>query len=218
EGISTWQKLFRPTDPTLLAVLLEDAIAVIGVLLAGFAIALTRVTGNGMWDVGFSIAIALMLGVTAVILGAINMRLLTDVRDLEAEVVFDTIAKAHREIERYHDLRSIVVDEANTVLVAEVELREEAVLAGLRKKISQHEALLLSTLPESRRDNAALREYIADRAAVQATLERTEALIDELEQLIRERCPRVSHITLEVEGIIRDQAADVSDHIPQPEH
>jgi len=104
------------------------------------------------------------------------------------------------------------------VLVAEVELREEAVLAGLRKKISQHEALLLSTLPESRRDNAALREYIADRAAVQATLERTEALIDELEQLIRERCPRVSHITLEVEGIIRDQAADVSDHIPQPEH
>jgi hypothetical protein len=110
------------------------------------------------------------------------------------------------------------VDEANTVLVAEVELREEAMLAGLRQQISQHEALMLSTVPESRRNNAALQEYIADRAAVQATLERTEALIDELEQLIRERCPRVSHITLEIEGIIRDQAADGPDYIPQPEH
>ena len=197
---------------------MEDAIAIIGVLLAGFGIALTRVTGNGMWDVGFSIAIALMLGGTAVILGAVNMRLLTDVRDREAEAIFDTIAKAHREIERYHDLRSIVVDEANTVLVAEVELREEAMLAGLRQQISQHEALMLSTVPESRRNNAVLQEYIADRAAVQATLERTEALIDELEQLIRERCPRVSHITLEIEGIIRDQAADGPDHLPQPEH
>ena len=218
EGISTWQKLFRPTDPTLLAVLLEDAIAIIGVLLAGFGIALTRVTGNGMWDVGFSIAIALMLGVTAVILGAVNMRLLTDVRDREAEAIFDTIAKAHREIERYHDLRSIVVDEANTVLVAEVELREEAMLAGLRQQISRHEAALLSTVSESRREDTALREYISDRAAVQATLERTEALIDELEQLMRERCPRVSHITLEVEGIIPDHAADVPDGIPQPEY
>jgi len=217
QGISAWKKLFRPTDPTLLAVVLEDAIAVVGVLLAGFGIALTRLTGNGMWDVGFSIAIALLLGVTAVILGAINMRLLTDVRDREAEAIFDTISKAHREIERYHDLRSIVVDEENTVLVAEVELREEAVLAGLRQRISQHETTLLSTLPQSRRDDAALREYVADRAAVQATLERTEELIDELEQLLRERCPRVSHITLEVQGVIPDQPLDAPEDISQPE-
>jgi len=200
-----------------LAVVLEDAIAVVGVLLAGCGIALTRLTGNGMWDVGFSIAIALMLGVTAIILGAINMRLLTDVRDREAEAIFDTIAKAHREIERYHDLRSVVVDEANTVLVAEVELREEAVLAGLRKEIAQHEAALLSALPQARRDDAELREYIADRAAVQATLERTETLIDELERLMRERCPRVSHITIEVEGITPQAAVDVPDETPQQE-
>jgi len=217
EEISPWQKLFRPTDPTLLAVVLEDAIAVVGVLLAGSGIALTRLTGNGMWDVGFSIAIALMLGVTAIILGAINMRLLTDVRDREAEGIFDTIAKAHREIERYHDLRSVVVDEANTVLVAEVELREEAVLAGLRREITQHEAALLSALPQARRDDAELREYIADRAAVQATLERTETLIDELEQLMRERCPRVSHITIEVEGITPQAAVDALEETPQQE-
>ena len=103
------------------------------------------------------------------------------------------------------------------MLVAEVELREEAVLAGLRQRISQHEASLLATLPQSRRDDALLREYVADRAAVQATLERTEELIDELEQLLRERCPRVSHITLEVQGIIPDRPLDAAEDISQPE-
>ena len=186
-------------------------------LLAGSGIALTRLTGNGMWDVGFSIAIAVMLGVTAIVLGAINMRLLTDVRDREAEAIFDTIAKAHREIERYHDLRSIVVDEANTVLVAEVELREEAVLAGLRNEIAKYEAALLSALPSTRQGDSALQEYIADRAAVQATLERTETLIDELEGLMRERCPRVSHITIEVEGIAPQATIDALDETPQQE-
>ena len=189
----------------------------VGVLLAGSGIALTRLTGNGMWDVGFSIAIALMLGVTAIVLGAINMRLLTDVRDREAEAIFDTIVKAHREIERYHDLRSIVVDEANTVLVAEIELREEAVLAGLRNEIAQHEAALMSALPSMRQDDSALQEYVADRAAVQATLERTETLIDELERLMRERCPRVSHITIEVEGIAPQEAVDALEETPQQE-
>jgi|TARA_B100000959_G_scaffold39905_1_gene39086 zinc transporter 9 len=204
QEISPWRKLFRPADPTLLAVVLEDAIAVTGVMLAGCGITLSRVTGNAAWDVGFSVAIALMLGVTAVILGAINMRLLSDVRDREAEGIFETIIKAHREVERYHDLRSIVVDEENTVLVAEVEIREEAVLAGLRRRIDEHEEALLALLSESRRDDSELRAYVADRAAVQATLERTEQLIDELEAQLRNRCPRVSHVTIEVQGIAED--------------
>ena len=42
--------LFQSNDPTLLAVLLEDSIAVFGVLLAITGIGLTRLTGNGIWD------------------------------------------------------------------------------------------------------------------------------------------------------------------------
>ena len=76
--------LFRSNDPTLLAILLEDSIAVGGVLLSITGIGLTRLTGNGIWDVSFSVMIALVLGVAAVILGAINMRFLTDVRDPKA--------------------------------------------------------------------------------------------------------------------------------------
>ena len=49
-----FKHLFRSNDPTLLAVLLEDSIAVGGVLLAITGIGLTRLTGNGIWDVSFS--------------------------------------------------------------------------------------------------------------------------------------------------------------------
>jgi zinc transporter 9 len=85
-------------------------------------------------------------------------------------------------------------------------MREEAVLAGLRGHIDKHERTLLAALPESRRSDLALQSYVADRAAVQATLERTEQIIDELEAQLRERCPRVSHITIEVQGIVEDKS------------
>lgn len=203
ENLSPWQKLFRPSDPTLLAVLLEDAVALTGVIFAATGILMSRISGNMIWDVAFSIVIALMLGVTAVILGALNMRLLLAVRDPDAEAVFETIAKAHREIERYHDLRSIVLDESHTVLVAEVEFREEAILSGLRNRIDQNESDMLASVSEDRKADSNLREYIMDRAAVQATLERSEELIDELESQLKDLCPRVSHVTIEIQGMVK---------------
>jgi len=199
--------LFQSSDPTLLAVLLEDSIAVVGVLLAITGIGLTRLTGNGIWDVSFSIMIALVLGVAAVILGAINMRFLTDIRDLKAEAVFVDVVLSHREIERFHDLRTMVIDDQHTVLVAEVELREEVVLAGLHQRIAAQEEDLLLQVQEARQEEPALREYIADRAAVQATLARTEEIIDDLERQIRQRCPQVSHVTIEVQGIAADDSS-----------
>jgi zinc transporter 9 len=199
--------LFQSNDPTLLAVLLEDSIAVFGVLLAITGIGLTRLTGNGIWDVSFSVMIALVLGVAAVILGAINMRFLTDVRDSKAEAVFVDIVLSHRGIERFHDLRTMVIDDQHTVLVAEVELREEVVLTGLHQRIAAQEEDLLLQVQEARQEEPALREYIADRAAVQATLARTEEIIDDLEHQIRQRCPQVSHVTIEVQGIAADDSS-----------
>ena len=193
--------LFVADDPTLIAVLLEDTIAVTGVILAAAGIGLTRLTGNAMWDIGFSVVIALMLGVTAFFLGMINMRYLTDIRDLEAEQAFRDIVASHREVDRYHDLRSVIVDESNTVVVAEVELREEVMVAGLQERIEAHKHELLSGVPEKRRNEDRLLQYIDIRAGIQATLERTEEVIDELESELIKRCPQVSHLTIEVEGI-----------------
>ena len=194
-------------DPTLLAVLLEDSIAVTGVILAATGIAMTQLTGNKVWDIGFSVVIALMLGVTAIFLGMINMRFLTSVRDPKAEKAFQDICKSHDEIERFHDVRSIIVDETHTVVVAEVELREERLVRDMRARIDAHERALLARVPEERLTDK-VREYAETRAVIQATLERTERVIDELEAELKARCPQVFHLTVEVEGLAAPSKLD----------
>ncbi|MBB5210856.1 cation diffusion facilitator family transporter [Microbulbifer hydrolyticus] len=187
-------------DPTLIAVLLEDSIAVTGVILAATGIGLTQTTGNPIWDIGFSVLIALMLGLTAIFLGKINMRYLTSIRDHDAERIFQDILKQRREIERYHDLRSVIVDDTHTVVVAEVEVREEVLMLYMRERIASHAQELLARVPEHRRTDAVV-DYAETRATIQATLEATEQLIDSLEAELKRRCPQVFHLTIEVEGI-----------------
>ncbi|MBN8432071.1 cation diffusion facilitator family transporter [Microbulbifer salipaludis] len=202
-------------DPTLIAVLLEDSIAVTGVILAATGIGMTQSTGNPMWDIGFSVAIALMLGLTAIFLGMINMRYLTNIRDKDAERAFHEIIKHHREVEGYHDLRSTIVDDTHTVVVAEIELREEVLMRGMRERIAAHERQLLDRVPEHRRTEAVL-EYAETRAIVQATLEATEELIDELEAELKQRCPRVFHLTIEIDGIAPPSKLDTPEQLTQP--
>lgn len=187
--------LVEARDPTLVAVVLEDSVAMIGLLFAALGIGLTAVTGNEAWDVLFSGLIALMLGLVAFYLGYVNMQFLADMRDEQAEQEFRQVVAQHAEVERLHDLRSIVLDEKNTILVAEIELREETLVPAVEARLQQRQDQLGQRQPD-------LAPYrLAALAAVQVTLERSEQIIDELELTIRERLPRIKHITLEVEGI-----------------
>jgi len=202
EGSSRFLKyLVTSQRPTLVAIVLEDSIATLGVLFAGVGISLSHLSGNPAWDIAFSVLIALLLGVAAFYLGSVNMRLLADVRDQQAEAVFAAVVAAHPEVERYHDLRSIVLDEEHTILVAEIELREEAITAALKPRIEAYECNYLDLLPGARRDDPEVRDYCHARAAAQATLERTETVIEALAAAVKERLPRIHHVTIEVEGI-----------------
>ena len=201
--------LSQSDDPTLVAVVLEDSIAMIGLAFAAMGIGLAEITGDYHWDIAFSVLIAAMLGFIAIFLGMVNMRYLADVRDSEAESVFAEVVKQHPEVERFHDLRSIVLDDNNTILVAEVELREEAVINGLQKAIDRHEKIMLDLVPKERSERPSVRQYIHNRAAVQATLERTEQIIEELVASIKQKLPRVSHVTIEVEGVATRPETDI---------
>ncbi len=193
--------LMAASDPTLVAVVLEDSVAMLGLLFAALGVGLAALTGQAAWDILFSALIAAMLGVVAFYLGWTNMRFLADMRDAEAEVLFLRVAKEHGEIERCHDLRSIIIDQHHTVLVAEIELREEALVPDLHNRMDVERKAILELIPHHRRENEEIRCYAEARAAVQATLARTEQIIDELEQRVRAQLPRVTHITIEVEGI-----------------
>jgi len=200
--------LLRAGDPTLMAVVLEDSVAVLGLSFVALGIGLTYLTGQRAWDIGFSVLIALMLGAVAFFLGFINTRYLTDMRDERAEAAFRRVVAEHPEVERFHDLRSIMLDESSTVLVAEVELREEAMVASLHRHIDGHRARLLAQVPEGRRERQELLDYVDARAAVQATLEHTERVIEELAEAVRRAAPQVVHVTVEVEGIHTAPAED----------
>ncbi len=204
--------LLEADDPTLVAVVLEDSAAMLGLTLAALGILLTAFTGHAEYDILFSALIALMLGGIAFYLGFVNMRFLTDIRDTEAEEVFREVVEAHPEVERYHDLRSVIIDENHTVLVAEIELREEAMVAGLYERIQMRCESILDQLTGKRAQDTRYQQWASARASVEAVIARTEEIIDELENCIRERLPRVRHITLEVEGVARSQPDD-EDHV-----
>ena len=207
--------LLEADDPTLVAVVLEDTIAVSGVIFAASGIMLTHLTGNPLWDIGFSVVIAVMLGFTAFFLGMVNMRYLTDVRDHDAEQAFREIVGQHDEVEDYHDLRSVIIDDANTVVVAEIEMREEAMMRGLPERIKRHQQSMMDKVPSKRRKQEGVEAYVCNRASVQATLERTEEIIDELEVELRQRCPQVAHLTLEVQGIAAEPIEEALDEAMQ---
>jgi cation diffusion facilitator family transporter len=68
--------LRRTPDTTLIAVLLEDSAALIGLLLAALGLALTQLTGDAVWDGIASIAIGLLLATIAIALAKANASLL----------------------------------------------------------------------------------------------------------------------------------------------
>ncbi len=193
--------LLKSDDPTLVAVVLEDSVAMLGLVFAALGVGLAALTGNTLWDILFSALIAIMLGIVAFYLGWTNMRFLADMRDMQAEAVFKEVVANHKEVERYHDLRSIIIDEHTTVLVGEVELKEEAIVPDLQASIDETRDEVLQKVDPQWRDAEDVRCYAEAWAAVQVTLMRAERIIDELEAAIKARCPQVAHITLEVEGI-----------------
>jgi len=111
------------------------------------------------------------------------------------------VTAAHAEIENIHDLRSIIIDESRTVLVAEIELREEAITQELHDQISQRRDQILKLVSSDRREEENVKRYAITRSSIETVLTRTEQIIDELEAEIKQRLPRVEHITLEVQGI-----------------
>jgi len=118
-------------DPTTLAVVIEDSVAVLGLLVALLGIGLTAWTGSAVFDGIAAICIGAMMGVLAVFLAATNRKYLLNRSDDEVNLVASHAWQADGRVQHVQRVNSIVLSPDNTLLMAEVELREEAIFANM---------------------------------------------------------------------------------------
>lgn len=111
----------RDADPSAVAVLLEDAAACLGVLIALACVALARVTGSLFWDAAGSITIGLLLGLVATWLIVRNKTLLVgpsvppEVRDRIRDIL-----KSHPTVREVVEIKSLMLDPGTFDVMASI--------------------------------------------------------------------------------------------------
>jgi zinc transporter 9 len=177
------QYMKETTDPSGIAVLLEDFVAVVGVAIALGGIALTKLTGIPVFDAIASMAIGTLMFVMAAILMNTNRMFLIGRTHEDTKQDVAEIFRTNPKIERTHDIRAMVYGVNEVVVHADIELREERFLedinGGTKTRFSQ--------IPRTNEE------------LVKAVVTRVSAFIDELEGQIRLKCPEVTKISIEVE-------------------
>lgn len=136
----TLAEVLEQGDPTTLAVVYEDTVAVIGVVVAFISILMTSITGYFFWDAIGSVVIGLMLGVVAVILVNKNRQYLIkkSVSDDLIEDIMDLL-NSEPAIEKVIDLKSVVHDIGNYQIKFEIEFNGTSLMKELYKNTSMRD-------------------------------------------------------------------------------
>jgi zinc transporter 9 len=188
EGRS-WREFIRTSsDPTLIAVLFEDSVAVGGVFIAAAGIGLSRLTGIPWFDGLASILIGLLLGVLALVLAMKNKTLLVG-------------QSAAPEIE--NRIRQVL--QASPAVGKLIKLRTKVMATGMHRVDVQVDFEAQSLVERLRDDILAAREQVkTDEGLLEFSREFGDKLIEELadevdriEAKIRDEVPTAQLIDVE---------------------
>lgn len=188
----TWRERLSRADPSTLAVYLEDAVAVVGVLVAAISIGLSYYTGNTAWDAVGSIAISVLLAAVAVILIIKNRAYLIGrsmPNALRKRVM--ALVAADPVVEKIIDFKSSAVGFDTYRIKCEVEFNGAALL----KEQYQQEALR-GDYEKVTGDYEAFKKFSAEYADRIPRLMGKK--IDEIEKRIRAAFPQIRHIDIEI--------------------
>lgn len=189
---ATLSEALHDGDPTVIAVVYEDGVAVIGVLIAVISIGLSRVTGNPSWDAVGSIIIGVLLACVAVVLIFKNKRFLVE-KSIPEEVKERIIEMliADPMIERVYDFKSSVVELGKYRAKCEVEVNGTALFKELSNGV-----MLRDDYDTIKSDYQEFVRYIVDYTDRVPRVIGTR--IDELEARIQKEIPAVRHIDIEI--------------------
>lgn len=184
--------VFHDADPTVLAVVYEDSVAVLGVFVATVSLGLSYFTGNPVWDAIGSIFIGLLLAWIAIVLILKNKRFLVEKsipEDVKEQIIEMLVADPM--IERVYDFKSSVVELGKYRAKCEVEVNGTA----LFKELSNGE-MLKDDFDTVKGDYSEFMRYMVDYTDRVPRV--IGSRIDELEERIKKEIPSVKHIDIEI--------------------
>jgi zinc transporter 9 len=176
-------------DPTGVGVLLEDAAAILGVVLALIGVGLSQYLHNPLPDAIATIVIALLLGWVAVFLAKTNGRLLVGVSiGPKAEQKIREALLADEVVERVEDLKTEVIGAGRARVKAEIDLREGFLALRMKDQLEVEAGRLAAgTVPLT----------VLQDVAVHA-MRATAVEIQRLNKIIDDAIPEAAHVDLEL--------------------
>lgn len=189
---SSRKKVLRDGDPVVLAVVYEDGIAVLWVLVAMLSLGLYQITKNPLWDSVGSLVVWVLLAVMAIFLIAKNRAFLLGKaipHDIKEEII--EMLEADPIIDKVLDFKSSILDFNSYHIKCEIECNGTA----LMKELGKHN-FFRNEYEELKDDYQAFLEFCIDYTGRLPRLIGTR--IDTVEAEIKKKFPQVKHIDLEI--------------------
>ncbi len=179
------------SDPTGIAVVLEDGVAVIGVLVAAAGLYLTHVTKNSTWDAIATLIIGSLLGLVAIYLTYRTKALLVgQAIPLVSRRRIVQILKGDPIVDRIYDIKTAIMGVDDQRFKAEVEFDGAKVAEKALDRQELHDFFEKVTTQE------ALQTFLIDYG--DSVIETLGDEIDRIEDLIKKELPQLKHIDIEV--------------------
>ncbi|MDP6942540.1 MAG: cation diffusion facilitator family transporter [Myxococcota bacterium] len=192
-GVTPLRYFKEGRDPTLIAILAEDAAAVLGLCLALGGIGLEALTGSPLWDAIATLSIGVLLAAVAIFLVRANrVFLLSRAVDSEVHDKIREVLRRHPAVSDVSALTGVVLTMGKYRVAADLDFDG----AELARRVLSH------------KDMAAVRAGMESDEAAQAWLgvfaeEILQALaheVDEIEAEIRAAVPGVTQVDLETDA------------------
>ena len=147
-GKQSWVSFVRTAKaPELPVVLLEDAGALIGLVLALGGVGLTVATGDGRWDAVGTACIGILLVIIAVILSIETRSLLLGESATPADVAAIAAALVGPGVESLIHLRTMHLGPEELLVAAKIEIVAGATAAGISTAIDDAETRVRAAVP-----------------------------------------------------------------------
>lgn len=151
-GRQVWRTIRETKDPTLLVVLFEDSVAVLGLTVAAAGLILAETTGNPAWDGVASIVIGVMLAAVAWILASETKGMLVgESASREVRSAIRTAALSIPEVEMVERLLTMHLGPDEILVNMDLVVEEGLSAADLERITDQIEAEIVGLVPQATR-------------------------------------------------------------------